>query len=229
MARLEALVAVPVLVGVVVVTITVWRTPGPLVVQAQDDHGQPLMGATVRCTGPGGARSFDGITDVFGETKWPGLDKGPWTCVANPPDRFHGAPQRGSAVVVSRVPAIVRVRFPRPVRLGVEVKRPEGQHRAEMAVRAVCAATSSTSAVAWEARTSLLGGAAILWVPAGRACRAGIVHAALPAERAAGLSPKLELECDRQPCAAEPSLPAGTSLDLSFAPSAEQWAEARPR
>jgi hypothetical protein len=232
MARIEAVVAVLVLSGVAAVSILVWRIPGPLVVQAEDDRREGLMGATVRCTGPGG-RTFEGITDVFGEAKWPGLDKGRWDCVAVPPDRFQGAAETGFAFVGARTPAFVHVRFPRPARLSLELRRPKGQPRAAMAVRALCEAVAATqtspaaTATGWEVRASPLGGPTELWIPAGRVCRAGLVHAALP-EAKAGLALKPELECAALPCTGELRGTVGGQVEALLEPTVEQWASARP-
>src|SRR5579872_859646 len=99
--RLELLVAVAVVTSVFSVAWLIFTFPGPLVVQAQDDKGEPVMGARISCTNApdgspapeGGAKRFSGITDVFGEAKWPGLSKGMWFCAGIPPDRFQGTQQ----------------------------------------------------------------------------------------------------------------------------------------
>ena len=72
----------------------IFNLPGPLVVQCRDDTGAAIMGARVSCTDGAGKRVFNGITDVFGEAKWPGLSKEMWFCSAIPPDRCARRPGR---------------------------------------------------------------------------------------------------------------------------------------
>lgn len=224
---IEAALVVLVLVGIFAVAWLVFRIPGPLVVQARDDRGEPVMGVRIKCTGPEDGRVFSGITDVFGEVKWPGLIKGPWRCSGLPPDLFHGDVLEGAAVVGDRAPAVVKLRFERPVHASVEVLRPKGAPRAAMAVRAVCPASESGPAVGWEARTGVLGGPAVLWLPHGRACRAGLVHAELGA-RGAGLSPHPVLECEELPCTGPLEAGVGGHVEAVLEPTAGQWTLARP-
>ena len=224
---IEATLVVLVLGGIFAVAWLVFRIPGPLVVQARDDRGDAVMGARIKCVGPEDGRVFSGITDVFGEVKWPGLIKGPWRCSGLPPDLFHGDAHEGAAVVGDRAPAVVRLRFERPVRAAVEVLRPKGAPRAAMAVRAVCPATEHGPAVAWEARTGVLGGPAVLWIPHGRACRAGLVHADL-GPRSAGLSPHPVLECEALPCTGALEAGVGGHVEAAVEPTVEQWTAARP-
>jgi hypothetical protein len=226
---IEGVLAVAIILGIFVVALLVFRVPGPLVVQVQDDVGHPVMGARVKCTGPEKGRLglFTGITDSFGEAKWPGLQKGPWQCEAIPPDLFYGETQFGATVVGSRAPAIVKLRIERSVHLQVEVLRPKSAVRSTMAVRAVCEATAGAPAVAWEARTAVLGGLAVLWIPPGRKCRTGLVHAELGA-RKAGLSPRVTLECDKLPCSGDLEAGVGGHAEAQLAPTEAQWLEARP-
>jgi len=99
-AKIEAVVVVCVIAGVIAILALLFRMPGPLVVHLQDEKKDPIMGARVRCTSPDGQTSHAGSTDVFGEAKWPGLARGPWTCEVTPPDRFHAPVQTGVVVVV---------------------------------------------------------------------------------------------------------------------------------
>src|SRR5213595_1232948 len=80
-ARIEAAIVACVFAGVIAIMLFLFNMPGPLVVDLQE----PIKGARVRCTSPDGAVSYAGATDVFGEAKWPGLTKGPWTCEVTPP------------------------------------------------------------------------------------------------------------------------------------------------
>jgi hypothetical protein len=196
-------------------------------VQVEDDLRRPVMGARVKCTGPERMGLFTGITDVFGEAKWPGLQKGPWRCEAIPPDLYFGETQFGATVVGDRAPAVVRLRIERSVHLQVEVLRPKGAVRSAMAVRAVCEATPGAPAVAWESRTAVLGGPAVLWMPHGRKCRVGLVHPEMGA-RWAGLSPRVSLECENLPCSGELEAGVGGHVDAQLAPTVEQWVDARP-
>jgi hypothetical protein len=224
---IEMVLAVIVLVGVFSVAFLVFRIPGPLVVQVRDDLGAPIRDVRVTCTALEGGRSFRGETDVFGEAKWPGLQKGAWRCEALAPDRFHAEKLEGNTVVGSRTPSVVRMSVERPVRLAVEVTRPKGAPRAAMAVRVVCPATAGGALAAWEARSSPLGAAAVLWMPHGRECRAGLVHPELDA-RAPGLVARAELECTALPCSGPLEAGVGGSLELKLDPTLEQWTAARP-
>src|SRR5207249_3857029 len=101
-AKIEAVVVVCVIAGVVAILALLFRMPGPLVVHLQDEKKDPIMGARVRCTSPDGQTSHAGSTDVFGEAKWPGLAHGPWTCEVTPPDRFHAPVQTGAPRLLLR-------------------------------------------------------------------------------------------------------------------------------
>src|SRR5438132_1086920 len=148
-ARIEAVVVVCVIAGVVAILALLFRMPGPLVVHVQDDKKEAVMGARVRCTSPDRQSSHAGSTDVFGEAKWPGLARGPWTCEVTPPERFHADVQTGIVTVVARKPAMWTTVVERPARILVQVVRPQGQPRAKVAVRAVCGSET------WEARAGL--------------------------------------------------------------------------
>jgi len=225
--RIELGIASVVLAAVFGVAFLIFNMPGPLVIEAHDDTGLPVMGARVTCTDALGKKEYSGITDVFGETKWPGLEKGMWSCRALPPDRFQGGEEDGSAQVRSRTPATVRVRFDRPLHLDVTVKRPHGSPRAKMAVRAICPATQTAAEAAWESRASAISGNAVLWLPFGRACRAGLVAPSLAADRA-GLVEHAPLDCDKLPCSPVFSAPSGGSIDVTLEPTAAQWDLVRP-
>ena len=218
-ARLEALVVICVFAGVLVIMGILFQQPGPLVVHLSDDAHVPVKNARVRCTSPDGATSYAGLTDVFGEAKWPGLTKGPWKCEVTAPALFHAATEIGYATVAARHPAVWNTMVERPARIAVEVTRPNGAPRAAIAVRAVCGGET------WEARAGLLDGRAMLYVPHGQVCRVGLVRAEL-----AGNGPvtSTQLDCDRQPC--KDGLNGGVNQELSvkFAPSAEQWEAIRP-
>jgi hypothetical protein len=205
--------------GVIAIMAFLFQMPGPLVVHVQDDVKEPIRGARVTCTSPDGQTSHAGITDVFGEAKWPGLTKGSWKCVVTPPDRFHAAPQTGYAAVVPRSPVIWITAFERPARFMVQVVRPTGQPRAKVAVRAVCGAD------AWEGRAGLLDGLATLFVPHGKTCRAGLVRAELPDD---GPPTQAQLDCASEPCTGEVVGRVGELLSAKLTPSAEQWAAVRP-
>src|SRR5438132_4588732 len=173
-ARIEAAIVACVFAGVITIMIFLFQMPGPLVVHLQDDVREPIKNARVRCTSPDGQTSYAGLTDVFGEVKWPGLAKGPWKCEVTPPDRYHAPVQTGYATVVARHPAMWTLAVERPGRVAVQVVRPSGAPRAKVAVRAVCGAD------AWEARAGLLDGRALLFVPHGAECRVGLVRPELP-------------------------------------------------
>jgi hypothetical protein len=218
-AKLEAAVVICVFAGVIAIMGILFQMPGPLVVHVQDDLKEPVQGARVRCTSPDGQTTHAGITDVFGEAKWPGLAKGPWKCEVTPPDRFHVAVQVGYATVVPRRPVIWTTVVERPARLVVQVVRPTGQPRAKVAVRAVCDGDT------WESRAGLLDGLATLFVPHGKPCRAGLVRAELPGE---GPVTQAQLDCAAEPCTAELVGGVGQLLSATLKPSAEQWAAVRP-
>jgi len=85
---LEGAVVAVVFALIVAILWLVAQNPGPLLVQVQDDAKGPVIDARVRCTGPD-QKEFIGLTDVFGEAKWPGLAKGAWKCEVWPPAQFH--------------------------------------------------------------------------------------------------------------------------------------------
>jgi hypothetical protein len=218
-ARLEAAIVVCVFAGVLAIMAFLFVMPGPLVVHVQDDTKEPIKGARVRCTAPDGLSSHSGLTDVFGEAKWPGLAKGAWKCEVWPPDRFHTGVQTGYASVVSRHPAMWTTSVERPARLVVQVARPQGSPRAPVAVRAVCGSDT------WESRAGLLDGRAVLFVPHGKPCRAGLVRPELPSE---GPVTQTALDCAAQPCTDELTGGVGQTVEASLKPTAEQWAAVRP-
>ena len=218
-ARLEALVVGCVFAGVLFIMGYLFQMPGALVVHVQDDRHEPIKNARVRCTAPDGAKSFAGLTDVFGEAKWPGLDKGAWKCEVTPPDSYHGGVATGFATVAARHPAIWVATVERPGRIAVQVVRPEGAARAKIAVRAACGGG------AWEARIGLLDGRALLFVPHGAPCRVGLVRPELPFD---GLPTQAALDCEHQPCSAPVSAGVGQEAVVVLKPTQEQWAAARP-
>jgi hypothetical protein len=218
-ARIEAVVVACVIAGVVAILTLLFRMPGPLVVHVQDDKKEAVMGARVRCTSPDGQSSHAGVTDVFGEAKWPGLARGPWTCEVTPPDRYHAEVQTGVVTVVPRKPAMWTTVVERPARILVQVVRPQGQPRAKVAVRAVCGSET------WEARAGLVDGLATLFVPHGTACRAGLVRPELPGE---GPVTDARLECSAAPCTDEITAGVGETKSAVLKPTAEEWAAVRP-
>jgi hypothetical protein len=221
-ARLEALLVACVFVGVIVILCLLVQIPGPLVVHVADDLKEPIKNARVRCTSPDGATSYAGLTDVFGEAKWPGLAKGSWKCEVTPPPSYFAKPEVGFATVVARKPAMWTTVVERPARLLVSIRRPTGAPRAAVAVRAVC---DGDPAAAWEARAGILDGRALVYVPHGRNCRAGLVRAELPS---AGPVTAAQLDCDHEPCSAEVSAGVGQLRELALTPTREQWEAVRP-
>jgi hypothetical protein len=193
--------------------------PGPLVVHVQDDLKEPIKEARVRCTSPDGKTTFVGLTDAFGEAKWPGLDKGAWKCEVTAPPRFHAPMETGFATVVARHPTIWTTVIERPARVVVQVVRPQGAPRAPMAVRAVCGGDT------WEGRAGLLDGRATLYIPSGKPCRAGLVRPELPYD---GPVAQPVLECGAQPCTGELHGSVGEELTATLKPTLEQWTLARP-
>jgi hypothetical protein len=220
-ARLEGLVVICVFAGVIFIMGYLLQMPGPLVVHLQDDAHEPVKNARVRCTSPDGATSYAGMTDVFGEAKWPGLAKGPWKCEVTPPDRYHAGTETGFATVVARHPAIWNAMVERPARIAVEVVRPGGAPRAAIAVRAVCGESRET----WEARAGLLDGRALLFVPHGKSCRVGLVRAELPYD---GPVTSTELDCEQEPCSGDLTAGVNEQVSAKFAPTPEQWERIRP-
>ena len=218
-ARLEGLMVICVFAGVIFIMGYLLQMPGPLVVHLQDDARDPVKNARVRCTSPDGGTSYSGMTDVFGEAKWPGLAKGPWKCEVSPPDRFQTATEIGYATVAARHPATWIAVVERPTRILVDVARPAGAPRAAVAVRAICG--SST----WEARAGLLDGRALLFVPHGKTCRLGLVRAELPYD---GPVTSTQLDCDNQPCSGDLTGGVNELLSAKLAPTREQWDAIRP-
>jgi hypothetical protein len=218
-ARLEAAVVICVFAGVLVIMGILFQQPGPLVVHLSDDVHVPVKNARVRCTSPDGATSYAGMTDVFGEAKWPGLQKGPWKCEITPPALFHSATVTGFATVASRHPAVWNAMIDRPTHLLVEVVRPTGAPRAAVAVRAVCGSET------WEARSGLLDGRTTLYVPHGQACRVGLVRAELDGS---GPVSSTELDCSNQPCKDGLNGGIAQELNVKFIPTRDQWEAIRP-
>lgn len=218
-AKLEGVVVALVFAGVIAILGYLVQMPGPLVVHVQDDTKDPIKGAQVRCTSPDGGTSFSGPSDVFGEAKWPGLSKGPWRCEVRPPDRFHAGVEVGYATVAARHPAMWTVAIERPARLNVQVVRPKTAPRAPMAVRAVCGDD------AWEARAGVLDGLAVLYLPHGKACRAGLVRPELPFD---GRPTSRALDCGELPCTQELRGGVGEALQATLRPTLAQWTAARP-
>ena len=221
-ARIEAIIVACVFAGVIAIMAFLFQMPGPLVVHVQDDLKQPIRNARVRCTSPDGATSHAGSTDVFGEAKWPGLAKGPWSCEVTPPDRFHAGVNDGLATVVARHPAMWITTFERPARIVVQVTRPQGAPRAAVAVRAVCPGSPPET---WEARAGLVDGRAVLFVPHGKSCRAGLVR---PELRGEGPVTQARLGCADLPCTGELTGGVGQELDAVLNPTVEQWMAVRP-
>lgn len=221
-ARLEALMVASVFLGVVVILGLLMQVPGPLVVHLQDDLKQPVHDARVTCTSPDGAKSYTGLTDVFGEAKWPGLAKGTWKCVVTPPASYFASPEIGYATVIARKPAMWTAVVERPVRLTVQVDRPKGVARAAVAVRAVCAGDPP---MAWESRAGVLDGRAVLSLPHGRSCRAGLVR---PELSYGGPPTSTTLDCEHEPCSGETSGGVGQRLELTLSPTPQQWEAVRP-
>ena len=221
-AKIEAAVVVVVFAGVLAIMVILFQAPGALVVHVADDTHEPIKGARVRCTSPDGATSYAGETDVFGEAKWPGLAKGPWRCEVTPPDRYHGGQQHGVATVAARHPAMWSTIVERPARLSVRIVRPTGAPRAPVAVRAVCPGDPVES---WEGRAGLLEGRVLLWLPHGRACRAGLVRPELPYD---GPVANPVLDCDAQPCTGVVTGGVGEELSATFTPTVAQWMAVRP-
>jgi hypothetical protein len=218
---LEGAVVAVVFALIAVILWLVAQNPGPLVVQVVDDVRNPVIDARVKCTGPDG-KEFVGLSDVFGEAKWPGLAKGAWRCDVQPPPRFFAEAQRGYATVIARKPAIWVATFERPGRALVEVVRPEGGVRAAAAVRAICAGGDS-----WEARAGVLDGRATLWLPHGARCRVGLVRPELP-RAAPGPVTDARLSCETLPCSAQVSASVGQQIEVTLRPTREQWTQARP-
>lgn len=217
--KLEAVVVVCVIAGVIAILALLFRMPGPLVVHVQDERKEAIPGARVRCTSPDGQSSHAGVTDVFGEAKWPGLARGPWKCEVTPPDRFHAEVRTGFVTVMPRKPAMWTTVVERPARIVVQVVRPQGAPRAKVAVRAVCGSD------AWEGRAGLLDGLATLFIPTGKPCRVGLVRPELPGD---GPATTARLECATAPCTDEMIGGVGQALNAVLKPTAEQWATVRP-
>ena len=218
-ARLEAAVVICVFAGVLVIMGYLFLMPGPLVVHVQDDRREAIKNARVRCTSPDGAQSFSGMTDVFGEAKWPGVAKGAWKCEVTPPESFHGGVLTGFATVAARHPATWVTTVERPGRIAVQIVRPEGAARAKIAVRAAC------DGGAWEARAGLFDSRALLFVPHGASCRVGLVRPELPFD---GPPTQHALDCENEPCSGAVSAGVGQSASVVFQPTRAQWDAVRP-
>jgi hypothetical protein len=130
-------------------------------------------------------------------------------------------------VVVPRSLALWKVKIERPVQLLVHVQRPSGAPRANVAVRGYCPPERGLAAVAWEARAGLMDGLARLWLPTGRACRAGLVRPDLPNHKA-GLVARPELDCAQTVCTAEVQGGVGAFLEGELRPDLAQWLAVRP-
>ena len=218
-ARLEAAVVICVFAGVLVIMGYLFLMPGPLVVHVQDDRREAIKNARVRCTSPDGAQSFSGMTDVFGEAKWPGLAKGAWKCEVTPPESFHGGVLTGFATVAARHPATWVATVERPGRIAVQIVRPDGAARAKIAVRAACVGG------AWEARAGLFDTRALLFVPHGAPCRVGLVRPELPFD---GPPSQTALDCDNEPCSGAVSAGVGQGASVVLQPTRAQWDAVRP-
>ena len=250
-AKIEGVLAATTIAGVLAIFYLLVQMPGPLVVHVEDDRHEGVMNAKVVCSGPDG-KQFNGLTDVFGEAKWPGLAKGSWKCEAvlppkfhestlvgyaiqyrpwlnhELPPKFHGGTLVGYATVVERKPAMWLARVERPARATVQVVRPEGQPRAAPAVRAVCAAVpGEDSPPTWEARAGLLDGRATLYLPHGRRCRIGLVRPELPAKEPGPVT-DAKLACASEPCTAELRGGVGEDVTATLRPTEEQWSTVRP-
>ncbi|GAC1345514.1 MAG: hypothetical protein NVSMB23_21760 [Myxococcales bacterium] len=225
--KVEALVVLAVVAAVFGVAFLIVQMPGALVVQVRDDAGNPVPDARVACANPAGDQRHSGITDTFGEAKWPGLAKGPWRCELLPPERFHAPRQEGTAVVEPRHPAFWRAVVERPARVRVAVRRPAGAPRAAVAVRAVCPAEDAGSPQSWEARAGVLDGTALLWLPHGRSCRAGLVRPELPSRQPGPVTHPV-LSCDDGPCTGPLQGSVGEELSAQLAPTRAQWEAVRP-
>jgi len=226
-AKVEGLLAAATIAGVLAIFYLLVQMPGPLVVHVEDDTHQGIMNAKVVCSGPDG-KQFNGLTDVFGEAKWPGLAKGSWKCEAVLPPKFHESTLVGYATVIERKPAMWLARVERPARATVQVVRPEGQQRAAPAVRAVCAVAPGEDAPpTWEARAGLLDGRATLYLPHGRACRIGLVRPELPATEPGPVT-EPKLACASEPCTPELRGGVGEELSATLRPSPQQWTAVRP-
>ncbi len=225
-AKIEAAVVIITFSGVLAIMVILFQMPGPLVVHVRDDTHEPIKGARVRCTSPDGATTYAGQSDVFGEAKWPGLAKGAWRCEVTPPERFHAGQAHGIATVVSRHPATWLATIERPGRLSVRVVRPAGSPRAAVAVRAVCPAPSPAAPIeSWESRAGLLDGRAVLWLPHGRTCRAGLVR---PEVQYEGSVAKPVLDCVAEPCTQELTAGVGEQVEVALSATAAQWEAVRP-
>jgi hypothetical protein len=216
-------VALGVIAGVVGVFVFLVQIPGALVVRLMDDKRLPVAKAQVRCRHQGTGLEMAGETDLFGEAKFPGLERGPWTCTVQPPDRFFSPVLNAVGDVQPRHPAIMELSAARGAELEVPVARPEGGPRAAVAVRAVC---DGQPAQGWEARSGLLDGVALLYVPRGASCRVGLLAGEL--RFVGGKPPALELDCARLPCSEPFTAAPGERRLIALKPTAAQWELARP-
>lgn len=224
-AKLEGAVVIGVIAGVVAVFIFLLQIPGALIVRVMDDKRMPVPKARAHCRHAGTGLEMVGITDVFGETKFPGLERGIWSCEVQPPDRFFSPLLIGTAKVWPRNPAVVELLATRGVEVEVSVARPQGAPRASPAIRAVCEPKAGQPAQGWEARAGLLDGTALLYLPRDSSCRLGLVPGARGFVN--GPPESTELACDSLPCEAISGQP-GARLAVKLTPSREQWDAARP-
>lgn len=225
-ATLEGIVAAAVIGGVLGVVYMLIQMPGLIVVRIEDDAGGAVRDAQVVCFFEKNGMRLTGLTDVFGEAKWPGLERGVWSCDATLPDRYFSPPLHGNPVVEPRRPAFWRAKVERPAHVVVAVGRPKGAPRAQVQVRAVCPAAPGRPAASWEAKSGLLDGQASLFLPHGQECAVGIVRPT--GLRRAGPAELATLECDRSPCSPSFSAGVGETKTITLAPTAAQWEAARP-
>jgi hypothetical protein len=225
-AKLEALVAFLVIAGVVGVFVYLVQIPGALIVRVMDEGHKPVIEAHARCRHPGAKLEMAGFTDVFGEAKFPGLERGQWTCEVDPPDRFFSPTLTGFAEVRPRRPAILELTAHRGADVEVQIVRPAGGPRAAVAVRAVCPAEQGEAATGWQARAGLMDGSAFVYLPRGRRCRIGLL------KNESGplytVPERMTLDCEAMPCS-EPLIgKSGEHLSAKLHPTREQWEAARP-
>jgi hypothetical protein len=219
-------VAFGVIAGVIAVFIFLVQIPGALVVRLLDEQKNAVIGARVVCRHPGSSKEMSGPTDAFGEAKFPGLEKGTWSCSVEPPARYFSPVFTTSLEVRPRLPAISELRVQRQADAAVTVVRPEGGARARAAVRVVCPAEDSKPALGWEARIGLLDGATTIYMPADRQCRIGLLRGA-PGNVYA-TPDRLELDCANLSCSGVLVAKAGEHLSVTLKPDAAQWQAARP-
>ncbi len=225
-AKVEGLVALGVIAGVVGVFVYLVQIPGALVIRVVDDGRHVIPKTEVRCHHPSSGLDMVGETDIFGEAKFPGLARGRWTCDVQPPARFFSPLLKASGEVRPRQPDVVELSAPRAVDVDVSIARPEGAPRAAVSVRAVCPAEAGLPPLGWESRAGVLEGAAILYLPHDRKCRVALMHGDLGPLYFA--TDRMELDCDRMPCSDVVSGKPGAHLAIKLKPTREQWEAARP-